>query len=241
MLQLWREEYIRPVRRGSSLATSIVVHSILITAAVIATKPPAGLVSSLFEWVNRVIYIAPPVRTPNVSASEGRLKFVDGAPEGSGSGFARSSQPGTDRTTEQIVFASTGDLGTDLKPSMESQRVQGMDSVFTVVEVDSAATTDPTSAAPAYPAALLALGVEGYAQVQYVVDSTGLADPSTLTVVKATRVEFAVAVREALPLMHFTPAKMGARRVRQLVEQQFNFRITKVPGDTLKPAKKPPA
>ena len=74
--------------------------------------------------------------------------------------------------------------------------------------------------------------------VRYVVDSLGRADVSTLEVVNASRVEFAVAVREALPNMHFTPARMGAKAVPQLVEQPFNFRIQK--ADTTKAAKKPP-
>jgi len=33
-------------------------------------------------------------------------------------------------------------------------------------------------------------------------------------------------VREALPYMRFEPARIGALKVRQLVEQQFSFKIT---------------
>jgi hypothetical protein len=61
--------------------------------------------------------------------------------------------------------------------------------------------------------------------VRYVVDTLGRADPYTLEVLRASRVEFAMAVREALPFMRFTPARMGAKAVPQMVEQPFNFRI----------------
>jgi hypothetical protein len=70
------------------------------------------------------------------------------------------------------------------------------------------------------------------------VDSLGKADLNTLEIVRASRIEFAVAVREALPLMRFTPARMGPKAVPQLVEQPFNFRIQK--PDTAA-AKRPPA
>jgi hypothetical protein len=33
-------------------------------------------------------------------------------------------------------------------------------------------------------------------------------------------------VRDALPYMRFSPAKIGSHKVRQLVQQSFTFRIT---------------
>jgi protein TonB len=66
----------------------------------------------------------------------------------------------------------------------------------------------------------------GSVQAQYVVDTTGFADTSSIHVMKSTNPEFIAAVREALPYMRFTPAKIGSVKVRQLVEQQFSFKIT---------------
>ena len=241
LMRYWKEEYARPIHRGPSTAMSVVVHGGLIVLAVIATNPPDGLVQSLYELANRVVYVAPPPRMASTEGSIKRLQFVDAGPIGLGSGFARAPLPGPEPKKEQVVFSPTpGDMGTDLVAALGARRFRGLDSVFTIVEVDSAVATDPTSIAPAYPSALLKLGVEGSVKVRYVVDSTGIADPSTLEVVKASRVEFAVAVREALPNMRFVAAKMGPRRVRQLVEQEFNFRIVR-PVDTVKVTpKKPP-
>jgi hypothetical protein len=45
-------------------------------------------------------------------------------------------------------------------------------------------------------------------------------------------------VREALPFMRFSPAKMGNTVVKQIVEQEFSFRIANVivpSGATKKP------
>jgi hypothetical protein len=69
------------------------------------------------------------------------------------------------------------------------------------------------------------------------VDTTGLADTTTFVVLASTNPEFIVAVKNVLPFMRFQPAKIGPMRVRQLVQQQFSFKIS---GDTLfaLPAKK---
>jgi TonB family protein len=240
MMRLWREEYSRPVRRGPSTVMSVAVHGLLIFLAVIATKAPAGLVS-LFELANRVYYVAPPNRSVAAPASTEKLKYEEAAPVGAGSGFARSQVP-TDEATNRLVAFKPGDLGTDLIAIPDSKPNTGADSIFTVVEVDSAVTTDPTSAVPEYPDDLRMLGIEGFVRVRYVVDSTGRADASSLEILRASRIEFAMAVKKALPGMHFVPAKMGPRHVRQLVEQDFNFKIERQKADSLAPApkKKPP-
>jgi TonB family protein len=96
---------------------------------------------------------------------------------------------------------------------------------FTVIEVDSAAERDPLSAAPAYPQSMLEKQVEGAAMMRFVIDSTGLIDLKTVAVQRASHPDFVRAVQEAMPRMRFRPAIMGAKPVRQLVEQEFKFQI----------------
>jgi TonB family protein len=174
---------------------------------------------------------------PAAEPSVGQLRYVDAAPVGEGSGFARGPVGGEVEKQPVLLSPRPGDLGTEESSTVDQRKYASYDTVFTIAEVDSAVAVDPASAAPAYPPALLKLGVEGSVMVRYVVDSFGRADLSTLQVLRASRVEFAVAVREALPFMRFTPAKMGPKAVPQLVEQPFNFRIQK--PDTLA-VKKPP-
>jgi protein TonB len=96
------------------------------------------------------------------------------------------------------------------------------------------------SAAPAYPLKLLAARIMGYVAARYVVDTTGFADTTSFSVLKATNPEFITAVKEALPYMRFTPAKIGSMKVRQLVEQQFTFKITDTATVAQPVAKKKP-
>jgi len=112
------------------------------------------------------------------------------------------------------------------------------DSVFSVLEVDTAVVRSASSAAPAYPLKLLTAHIMGSVSARYVVDTTGFADTASFEVMKSTNPEFTTAVREALPYMRFTPAKIGSVKVRQLVEQQFSFKITDTA--TVAPPKKKP-
>jgi TonB family protein len=98
---------------------------------------------------------------------------------------------------------------------------------FTLLDVDTAAVRDPASAVPAYPPLLEKQGIEGLAVVRFVVDTTGRADLGTFRVVETTHSLFAAAVREALPGMNFHPATVGPRKVRQLVEIPFGFKIVR--------------
>jgi TonB family protein len=107
------------------------------------------------------------------------------------------------------------------------------DTIMTVLEVDTAAARYEDSAAPPYPESMLRRKLEGTVAVQYVVDTTGRADTASFVVLSTTHSDFAKSVRATLPAMRFRPAFMGARKVRQLVQQLFTFKI-----DTLTPTKK---
>jgi TonB family protein len=102
------------------------------------------------------------------------------------------------------------------------------DTVATAIDVDSVARV-VESAAPAYPATLLAQNVEGKALVQFVVDTLGLVDTQSFRVIEATHAQFAEAVRAVLPAMRFTPAIVSSRKVKQLVQQPFLFKILPPP------------
>jgi TonB family protein len=104
------------------------------------------------------------------------------------------------------------------------------DTVFSVLEVDQMVERYEGSAAPGYPPDLLAMGTEGSVRTMYVVDTTGLVDTSTIDVMSSDDERFTESVRQALGAMRFRPAKRQGKRVRQLVEQKFHFRIQPPPG-----------
>jgi TonB family protein len=94
-------------------------------------------------------------------------------------------------------------------------------------QVEKAVRHAPGSAAPRYPPALKAAGVEGEVLVQFVVDTLGAADVRSFKVLKASHGDFIESVKAALPNMKFVPAELRGRKVRQLVQQPFVFAIQK--------------
>jgi hypothetical protein len=231
----WHQSHSPSTQRAAGTLTSVAVHAALITLAVVATNPPEGFVQGLHQLANKVIYVAPPPKAPATEGSKQQLKYEEEAPVGEGTGFPLGAVGAEIEKKPVLLSPQPGDLGTEKTATIESRQFASYDTVFTIAEVDSAVAVDPASTAPAYPPSLLKLGIEGSVMVRYVVDSFGKADLSTLTIVRASRIEFAVAVREALPLMRFMPAKMGPKAVPQLVEQPFNFRIQKDTTGVKKP------
>ena len=78
---------------------------------------------------------------------------------------------------------------------------------------------------PLYPASLRSTKVEGEVLVAFVVDSSGLAIPSTMKVLRSTDSLFTAAVRAAIADMRFVPAQFNGRKVKQLVQQPFFFDV----------------
>jgi len=81
------------------------------------------------------------------------------------------------------------------------------------------------STMPKYPKILREAGVEGEVLASFVVDESGQAAESSLKILRSTHELFAQALREALPGMRFTPAEVGGRKMKQLVQQPFTFTI----------------
>lgn len=64
---------------------------------------------------------------------------------------------------------------------------------------------------------------------QFVVDTMGSPDPGTFKVLRTSDSSFTSAVRAELPMMRFTPAQLGGRKVKQLVQMPFNFQLPAPP------------
>jgi len=74
---------------------------------------------------------------------------------------------------------------------------------------------------------LRSANVEGEVLVQFVVDTTGRVENGSVKVLKTSHDLFTNSVRSALNSMRFYPAEIGGRKVKQLVQQPFNFTLTK--------------
>ena len=96
---------------------------------------------------------------------------------------------------------------------------------YIAANVDKSAALDGVNAKPAYPADMLRRMIEASFSVYFVVDTTGRIDTSTIQIPPSVHPRFAQAVREVLVKWHFVPAEIRGRRVRQMMEQPFEFRI----------------
>jgi TonB family protein len=227
MMRLWVESYAaKSTAASTSAVLSTVTHAVLIGLSVIGTQKAAGVPED--SIANRVYYLPPPDRVPSQQARQERVQWLAvGVPTNPVGQFADVATGRSELGKRAAADPLDGlKFGTDTISLPAIPALAGDDDAFSVLEVDSAVTRHPWSAAPAYPAEMLKKKVEGTVFVRYVVDSSGFADASSFEVLRSTHDEFTTAVRSALPDMRFNPARIGRRRVRQLVEQEFSFRIT---------------
>ena len=96
--------------------------------------------------------------------------------------------------------------------------------VYTPDQVDVPARSDSLSRPqPLYPETLLFTGVPGQVLAEFVVDTLGHVELDTFGVISSTNPKFTQAVQRALPDWAYAPAMLNGKRVRQLVQQPFNF------------------
>ena len=222
MLRLLLESNTRGFQFSQGALVSLVAHSILIAASVVATRE--GAVAAIEAAEERVTFLIPLNRTTSGPPREESVHFVrDGDKAGTG-GFEEKIVDKA-ATREAPVVGTGPEEGQPQEVAEEIVPNAVYDTVATAVDVDSMVTRFPDSAAPSYPPKLLEMKIEGGAYVQFVVDTTGMADTASFRVISATHPEFAQSVRDALPGMRFQPAILRSKKVRQLVEQPFMFKI----------------
>jgi TonB family protein len=102
--------------------------------------------------------------------------------------------------------------------------------IYLDFQVERPVTASPKNTPPRYPIELRKANIEGDVLAKFVVDSTGHAIMSTFEVIRTHHDLFTRAVKDALPLLVFTPASIQGRKVAQLVQMPFVFSLA--PRDT---------
>ena len=135
----------------------------------------------------------------------------------------------TKKVTDEADFTGKGVAGGVAKgvEGGKAPVVTDQNQTFFEFQVEKPVSQIPGAGSPRYPDMLRSAGVEGEVLAQFVVDTSGRADVGTFKVLKTTHDLFATAVRNALPQMRFSPAEVGGRKVKQLVQQPFTFAIAK--------------
>jgi TonB family protein len=75
-----------------------------------------------------------------------------------------------------------------------------------------------------YPRLLLDAGISGRVTLQFIVDTLGQVEPSSIEIVTATHAAFAGAAREGILEARFIPAHYGGHSVRQLSKMPVSFK-----------------
>ena len=114
---------------------------------------------------------------------------------------------------------------------------EGGDAYF-AFEVEEPVAIAGEAPPPPYPATLDSAGIPGQALLQFVVDTAGRADSSTIAALASSHPDFSAAARRAVLAWRFTPAIREGRRVRQIAELPFSFAPRRQAGDSA-PAAEP--
>ena len=226
---------VRQKRPLIATCISTLVHLTIVVALVWGGRHLAGQLGD--DLVQQLSFIVPVDR--GSPSPQQHLTYVAMGGGVSDRGMLEADKR---RVDEKGAFALPQIAGAPTEPDvpvLAPTTPQSADNAYSVIEVDSAAVRDSSSAAPAYPHVMMTKGIEGYAAMRFVVDSTGLIDMGTVELLQATHAEFVQAVREAMPRMKFRPAKVGVATVRQLAEQLFKFEIRHTSSATEPLAKKP--
>jgi len=76
-----------------------------------------------------------------------------------------------------------------------------------------------------YPPVMQSAGIEGRVEVQYIVDTLGRVETSSVKILKSTHKAFEEPAREAILKNVFKPARFKGSPVRQLVQQALSFSL----------------
>ena len=221
-MRIWLHSSAKAAALGPSATISVVAHVALIGAAVYGTGVRARAVEQAIA--QRIYYLPPPDRRPISETLVERLQYMD----------VGAATPVTTERADGTIAAPAGtdkarkpggNAGVEPLSQVASEASASPDSVYSILDVEESAVRSSGSAAPIYPTELMKDGKEGGVFIRFVVDTTGRADPASMEIVRSTHVLFSQSVQQALPLMLFTPAMVGGHRVRQAVEQNFEFRI----------------
>lgn len=223
----------KKAKTGKQLMLSVVVHAIAIGAAVYGTleakeaieKPRAEKV----EFVEMKKEEPPPPETkpeppPDVVAAPpppkgfqvltAPIKIPDVLPE----------IDLTKKVTDEADFSGKGVAG-GIAKGVVGGTAPVADQTYFEFQVEKQVAQQNVTLR--YPDMLRSANVEGEVLAQFVVDTTGRVEPNSIKILKSSHDLFTNAVQQALRSARYYPAEIGGRKVKQLVQQPFNFTLTR--------------
>jgi protein TonB len=233
MLRTLLESQATRTRRTGGTIFSIGMHTLVIGLAIVATARATSTPPHEPIETRTVVYTAPPAPPTPVE----RQPTIDGStwlpikPEGPlvPPVVIPTKVPPVDYgralVTDTDFVMQCYDCGRPAGAGSNRALDDSRGRFFTLATVEKAAVPLAGNPAPTYPSALRGASIEGSVVARFVIDTTGRAEPQSITFLEATHPLFAEAVRQALLRSRYLPATIGNRPVRQLVEQRFGFTL----------------
>jgi TonB family protein len=226
-MRLWLHTYAPTTTGMPSIVLSVAAHVVLVGAGVYGTGVRSRQLTD--EISQRLYYLPPPDRIPSRDALRERIQFVDVGAGARISGLEGPMGAPAGEPAPEEEQGGRGASGADPLDQSAQSPTLSPDSVYSILNVEEVAVRAEGSAAPIYPRELIEQGIEGSVLTNFVIDTTGRADTATIEVLSGAHPLFVQSVRTAIPDMRFSPAMVQGRKVRQMVEQRFQFRITPPP------------
>ena len=212
---------------------SMVLHGVIIFAAVKATTGAAEQLREILQDTT-MVFLKPPEPPPppeNVPPPPDAIVTANPPPQG----FQTVVPP--DNIPKEIPpvnlnerFNAADFSGKGVEGGIATGIVGGTGPVTVEAETYLEAEVDDPVAIlsapkPRYPPVMQSAGIAGRVEVQYVVDTTGHAEPSSWKVLRSSNKAFEEPAREAIMKAVFKPARIRGSAVRQLVQQAISFNI----------------
>lgn len=232
------ESQAKKQKRAGGSFMSLVVHTVIVAALIAVTKGAGAVMEE--EKVEKVDFVEVKKDEPKPPEPEKPPPPPDAvAAPPPPKGFQVLSAPIeipnvipeidlSKKVTDEADFSGKGVAG-GIAKGVEGGKgpVPQGDQPYFDFQVEKPVVMAPGAQGPSYPDMLRTAGIEGTVLAQFVVDTTGRADMATFRALKSDNDLFTSSVRNALQRMRFLPAEVGGRKVKQLVQQPFQFSLNR--------------
>ena len=227
MLERLLESRFKPERSVGGAIASVTGHTALVAAALYATaqthvraRPNDDVVHVTYVTPAQHVPAANPAPTTPSTPIDGRRPIFINVkiPDISIVPIAAGPIVASSGDFTRVPMDAAGSAGTPL-PSLGA--------TFRADQVEKQVALLPGGSPPRYPDALRMAGVEGQVVAVFVVDDQGRVEAGSISFLRSDNEQFEREVRATLRDMRFAPAEVGGRKVRQLVQMPFVFKLSR--------------
>ena len=220
---------------ANGTALSLALHVGVIATMLVATATP-----DVFPAPNNRSRIVP-LAAPSLPKPAAPARPRTAPPQASQAATVTPDVPTVDLPTVSVPTEVPTGIPTDVAPTTalpvgdgglgpvtdagDGTPIGSGDAALGAESVDVPARLRDGGPLPRYPDILRQSRIEGGVRVRFIVNEDGRADLSSLVILESTHPAFAESVRQVLPRLRFTPARVGRDRVRQVVEIPFGFQL----------------